>query len=242
MKPFFFGDSARPLFGLHHPPSGGTPRRWGVVICNPFGQEYLRAHRSLRELANRLAAEGFHVLRFDYYGCGDSSGDSEDVSLDQWLLDISAAIAEVKEASASQRFVLLGLRLGATLSAQLASQRGDVERLVLWDPILDGAAYLQELRVAHGAWLREHAQRRNGPGEGAPLLEALGFPLPPSLSASLERLRFNGPDGPSANVLVIDHRSFPGAQVWLHQDGLNRTLVPQGVLESIASWLASACP
>jgi alpha-beta hydrolase superfamily lysophospholipase len=241
MKPFFFGDSARPLFGLHHPPSGGTPRRWGVVICNPFGQEYLRAHRSLRELANRLAAEGFHVLRFDYYASGDSSGDSDEATLDQWLLDISAAIAEVKEASASPRFALVGLRLGATLSAQLAAQRRDVERLVLWDPILDGSAYLGELRAAHAAWLREHAQHRNGPGEEDPLREALGFPVPPGLAASLERLRLTGADGPSANVLVIDHRSFPGAQVWLHQDGLNRTLVPQAVVESITSWLASTC-
>ena len=176
MKPFFFGDSARPLFGLHHPPSGGAPRRWGVVICNPFGQEYLRAHRSLRELANRLAGDGFHVLRFDYYGCGDSAGDSAEASLEQWLLDISAAIAEVKEASASPKFALVGLRLGATLSGLLARQRGDVERLVLWDPILDGAAYLKELRTAHEDWLRDHAQRRSGPGEGEPLLEALGLP------------------------------------------------------------------
>jgi exosortase A-associated hydrolase 2 len=241
VKPFFFGDSARPLFGLHHPPSGGAPRRWGVVICNPFGQEYLRAHRSLRELANRLAGEGFHVLRFDYYGCGDSAGDSDEATLEQWLQDISAAIAEVKEASASPRFALVGLRLGATLSALLADRRGDVERLVLWDPIHDGAAYLRELRAAHQAWLRDHAQHRNGPEED-PLLEALGFPLPPALTASLERLRLTGAGGPSANVLVIDHRSFPGGQVWLHQDGLNRTLVPHGVLESITSWLASACP
>lgn len=241
MKPFFFGDSARPLFGLHHPPSGGTPRRSGVVICNPFGQEYLRAHRSLRELANRLAAEGFHVLRFDYYGCGDSAGDSGEASLEQWLLDISAAIVELKEASASPRVALLGLRLGASLAAQVARQRADVERLVLWDPILDGSAYLGELRVAHEAWLRDHAQNRSGQGEGA-LREALGFPIPAGLSASLERLQCTSPEEPSANMLVIDHRAFPGAQVWLHQDGLNRTLVPHGVLQSITSWLASACP
>ncbi len=242
MKPFFFGDSARPLFGLHHPPSGGPPRRWGVVICNPFGQEYLRAHRSLRELANRLAADGFHVLRFDYYGCGDSAGDSDETTLEQWLLDISAAIAEVREESASPRFALVGLRLGATLAALLAGQRGDVERLVLWDPVLDGAAYLRELQATHEAWLRDHTHRRRRPSEEDRPLEALGFPLPAGLTASIERLRLTGADWPSANVLVIDQRSFPGAQVWLHSDGLNRTLVPHGVLESITSWLAKACP
>lgn len=213
-----------------------------MVICNPFGQEYLRAHRSLRELANRLAAEGFHVLRFDYSGCGDSAGDGDEATLEQWLLDISAAIAEVKEASASPRFALVGLRLGASLSALLAGQRGDVERLVLWDPIFYGGPYLAELRAAHQAWLRDHAQHRDHAGEEGALPEALGFPLPPGLTASLERLRLTGADWPSANALVIDHRSFPGAQVWLHRDGLNRTLVPHGVLESITSWLASACP
>lgn len=240
MKPFFFGDSAKPLFGLHHPPSGGPPRRFGVVICNPFGQEYLRAHRSLRELARRLAETGFHVLRFDYFGCGDSSGDGDEVTLEQWLLDISAAIAEVKDTSASPKFALVGLRLGASLAALRAAQRDDVERMVLWDPILDGAAYLEELRVAHRDWLRDHAQGRQGPEDAEPLREALGFSIPPRLAASLERLRLDEADWASARALVIDHRLFPGAQVWVHQDGLNRTLVPHRVLESITSWLASA--
>ena len=242
MKPFFFGDSTRPLFGLHHPPSGGTPRRWGVVICNPFGQESLRAHRSLRELAKRLAETGFHVLRFDYFGSGDSAGDGDEATLDQWLLDISAAIAEVKETSSSPKFALVGLRLGATLAALLAAQRGDVERLVLWDPILDGTAYLKELRSAQESWLRDHAQGRRGAAEGEPLREALGFSIPPALASSVERLRFVPDDWPSDKALVVDHRSFPGAPVWVHEDGVNRTLVPHAVLESITSWLGSACP
>jgi pimeloyl-ACP methyl ester carboxylesterase len=237
VKPFFFGDSARPLFGIHHPPSGAATRRWGIVICNAFGQESLRAHRSLRELAKRLAEAGFHVLRFDYYGSGDSSGESDEATIEQWRQDISAAIAEVKEASSSPKFALVGLRLGATLSAQVAANRGDVERLVLWDPIPDGAAYLGELRAAHEEWLRDHASGRRGPVEGEPLREALGFPVPPDLASSLGVLRLV----PTDRTLVVDHRSFPGAQVWVHRDGINRTLVPHAVLDSITSWLGSAC-
>jgi alpha-beta hydrolase superfamily lysophospholipase len=240
VKPFFFGDSSRPLFGLHHPPSG-PPRRWGVVICNPFGQESLRAHRSLRELARRLAEGGFHVLRFDYSGSGDSAGEGEEATLQQWLADISAAIAEVKETSAASRFALVGLRLGASLSALAAAGRADVDRLVLWDPILDGAAYLAELRAAHVAWLRDHAQGRPAPPEGEPLQEALGFPIPAALGASLEGLRLSAADWPAASALVIDHRSFTGGEVWAHEDGVNRSLVPHAVLESITSWLGSAC-
>ena len=40
---------------------------------------------------------------------------------------------------------LLGLRLGATLAATAAESRPDVDRLVLWAPIVDGARYAQDL-------------------------------------------------------------------------------------------------
>ena len=242
MKPFFFGDSQRPLLGLHHPPSRGARRRCAVVICNPFGQEYLRAHRALSELAHRLADGGFHVLRFDYYGCGDSAGESHEGTIEQWLRDIGAAADEVREASGSARVALVGLRLGASLAALLAAERKDIEHLVLWDPILDGAAYLRELQSSQEAWLRDHAHRGSPPRSAEPPREALGFPIAPGVAASLDRLRLSGESWPASQVLVVDLRSFPGAPVWSHADGLGRSLVPHGALESITSWLASACP
>jgi len=210
------------------------------VICNPFGQEYMRSHRSLRELANRLAQSGFHVLRFDYHGCGDSAGESDEGTLEQWQSDIAAAVCEIREASASDRVALVGLRLGATLAALLAKERDDLDHLVLWDPILDGPSYLRELKDAHHAWIREHAHRPNGPEEGAPR-EALGFPIPPAVADGLQRMHLVGEPWPAAQVLVIDHRSTGGGKVWSHDDGLGRTLVPHGVLESIASWVESTC-
>ncbi len=61
--------------------SACTCRRAGVcrlpksiVLCHPWGQEYLRAHRSMRQLGNLLAAAGHHVFRLDYFGTGDSGG------------------------------------------------------------------------------------------------------------------------------------------------------------------------
>ena len=48
------------------------------MICNPFGFEEVCAHRSLRHLAGAAAAAGIAALRFDYAGCGNSSGDESD--------------------------------------------------------------------------------------------------------------------------------------------------------------------
>jgi len=111
MRPFFFGEAHEPLLGLYHPPAGSRPRRHGVAILNPFGQEYLRAHRTLRQLAERLALSGFHTLRFDYFGCGDSAGEDHEVRLSRGLDDVAAAVEELEEQSGSPRVALVGCGL-----------------------------------------------------------------------------------------------------------------------------------
>ncbi|HVQ29080.1 MAG TPA: alpha/beta hydrolase, partial [Vicinamibacteria bacterium] len=114
-------------------------------MCAPAGQEYLRAHRAFLQLAERLAALGFDVLRFDYFGCGDSAGDDHEGRLDVWLENTKAAIEEVEALCGSDRVSLVGLRLGAALAAQAQAGRGAPSALVLWDPVLDGPRYLEAL-------------------------------------------------------------------------------------------------
>jgi alpha/beta superfamily hydrolase len=80
MTPLLFGSADAPLYGVHHAPQA-APQRTGIVLCYPFGQEYMRAHRACRQLAMLLAKKGYHVLRFDYSGTGNSSGDVDSASL-----------------------------------------------------------------------------------------------------------------------------------------------------------------
>jgi pimeloyl-ACP methyl ester carboxylesterase len=147
MTPFFFGTGQRRLFGIYNPAraSGGGAVR-AAVLCAPWGPEYLHSHRSLRQLAARLSLAGFHTLRFDYFGTGDSAGEVIEGDLPGWEQDIETAIEELKDSTGAKRVVLAGLRLGATLSASVAAaRRQDVEALVLWDPIVSGEIYLQSL-------------------------------------------------------------------------------------------------
>ena len=69
-----------------------------IVLCYPMAHEYMYVHRAFRQLANRLARTGFHVFRFDYYGFGDSAGESEESHIEQWIKDISEAIDEIAAA------------------------------------------------------------------------------------------------------------------------------------------------
>ena len=75
MTPIQFGPADRRLFGLLQPAQGNATRT-GVVLCNPMGQEAVRVHRMYRVLADRLNRAGLHVLRFDWFGSGDSAGDA----------------------------------------------------------------------------------------------------------------------------------------------------------------------
>jgi len=144
VNPLFFGDSARQLFGAYDAPRGKGRR--GVVLCHPTSSgEYQLAHPTVRVLARRLADDGWHALRFDYFGTGDSAGDLAEATQDRWLADIETAVDELKEISQVPRVSLVGMRHGATLAAMVAGRRPDVDHLVLWDPVFDGREYLAEL-------------------------------------------------------------------------------------------------
>jgi len=263
MKPFYFGSSQQPLFGVYHAAAGPAARAGGIVICQPFGSEYIRAHRSLRELAQRLADAGLSVMRFDYYGCGDSGGGSDEGHVERWLEDIALAIAEVREASGASKLSLVGLRLGATLAALLAARNGDVERLVLWEPVMNGEEYLAELAKRHRDFFDGRPKPR-GLVESSPPDELLGFPVSPSLRESIGRLDLlRLTRAPAPRILLLssvseaahpllarleqlgtaaDYEKLTGARVWVREGELNQAVVPQPVLQRIASWFGEPRP
>jgi uncharacterized protein len=214
MYPIHFGPQERTLFGLFHPPDCNVRTDSAVVICNPFGQEAIRAHRVLRVLADRLARQGHAVLRFDYFGTGDSTGDDAQGDLAGWFTDVIAADAELRRRSGVSGIVWLGMRLGGTVAlgaSQTATARPS--RLVLWDPVLEGRRYLDLLRRRHVENLdaafslcgRPTAQERAVDPQMF-LEEALGFAISPVLRQQLLALTPGSVEWPrSVPVsLVID--------------------------------------
>jgi pimeloyl-ACP methyl ester carboxylesterase len=184
MTPLFLGTASRRLFGLYTPALATVPGRAfagasrAVVLCPPWGREYLCAHRSLRQLGNMLAGSGFHVMRFDYFGTGDSGGDMPDADLDGWTEDVVAAIEELKDTCDAKKVSLVGLRLGAVLAARATTRHArDVDALVLWDPIVSGARYLAELDRSVALESGGKAARAPRLAEAGGGVEVHGFPL-----------------------------------------------------------------
>jgi len=254
--PFYFGSPDKPLFGCHHEPRA-TLRTCAVVICQPIGHEYINCHRALRQLAVRLCDVGFPVFRFDYYGCGDSSGDAEEGRVSQWVEDSSTAISEAKRRTGLGQVCLVGLRLGGALSTMTSVQRDDVESLVLWDPVVNGKRYLEGLLRLR----KEVLRLRPKPGRGRKpqsSMDVLGFPLSDFLRSELEKINLLAIGRkPAKNVLVIhsdqagtnnsleDHLVHTEARlqyqrldappIWLPTSN-GSLLVPNHVLQAVVSW------
>jgi pimeloyl-ACP methyl ester carboxylesterase len=150
-------------------------------------------------------------LRFDYFGTGDSPGEDDEGNLDLWTDDVLRADDEVVRRSGCPRSAWFGLRLGASLAA-LASKRAGrgPRRLILWDPVVDGSAYLAELASAHIRarkedfglrWQTESRLRSMVATETR--TEAIGYPLTPNLRAQLGALSLSSFKGIKAERLTL---------------------------------------
>lgn len=231
-----FGPSERRLFGIFYAPASEVSKP-GVVLCNAFGQEAVRAHRLMRVLAERLSRQGHPVLRFDYFGTGDAMGDDADGDLLGWVQDLLQADRELSRLSGVQHTVWMGMRLGATVALRAAKTPPPTLRhVILWDVVLDGGRYLSVLRERHIDALEEAF---SVPARRSPRLlarrdpssycdEAIGFALPATLRSQLAALvpdpgvwpdeciavsALIEPDSPDAGDLASALRSVPAQRV-----------------------------
>lgn len=256
---FFFGLSERSLFGAYHPPQGSGRR--GVVICNPWGPEYLRAHRGLRLLAEHLSEEGLHVLRFDWYGSGDSGGECfEGAEPQSWMQDLDEAVTELKDMAEIRTVSIVGLRMGADVGARLASKRKDIDRLVLWDPVVDGGQYTEALVQENSISFSDSYSSLQGEAE-TKTCEVSGFPLTSRMREGIGTLSSSTFDADLPSTLLVSSvkdperyravrealdakgvdwtwAGFDGPEAWVEEGDLGTAAMPVAVVRRITEWLA----
>jgi pimeloyl-ACP methyl ester carboxylesterase len=246
LTPFYFGTGQRRLFGILTPKQKGGAADRGIVLCHPWGVEYQSAHRAMRQLAKQLVRAGLDVLRFDYYGTGDSSGEMTAGDVAGWCDDIGSAIEELRDTTGVASVGLIGLRLGATLAATVAAKRPDeVDNLVLWDPVVSGREYVAEML------LRQKPETQTA---GSELLHIDGFPLSAALREELNTLDLlRVTSSLPRRTLVIVSDSWPSHSAlataltietieaerpWYQEPNLGVGAIPTNVLRRVMEWYA----
>lgn len=258
MEPFFFGTPVR--FAIYHAVASSAPATSAVLLLYPLGHEYIRAHRAFRNLALGLSRAGVPVLRFDYAGTGDSAGRGEDVRLEGLQRDVDAALEELTRRSAVERVSIVGLRAGAALALMAASRHPHVRSIVLWDPVLSGRAYLEELQRLQVAWLHDRL------GAGTETLagedELLGMPAGPEWRRDIDAIdltRHPVPAGTAVHLLTstdrpdcaewaaalqrsgvaAQYRHVPTAGDWLNPEAVHQLLLPHEMITTIVALMRS---
>jgi uncharacterized protein len=200
--PTWIAASESRLFGILHE-ARPSPKA-GIVICAPFLHEYVRSHRLLALLAHELGGLGFRVLRFDYRGAGDSEGADVDFSLQHAEDDASAAVDTLRAGNPALPIIALGVRGGAFPSTQLM-RKGKVDELWLWQPILDGADYVRQLREKDAQERLSNMRYRwaKVPGHGD-AQTLMGYPCGPDLLDQLNRSTWSGAGIDASRVTLLD--------------------------------------
>jgi pimeloyl-ACP methyl ester carboxylesterase len=146
---FFDSDGGNVYAVLHKPLTAPRTRanRLGVVLCHPLLDfdlyEVPWTLRMIVGYARELARAGYHVLRFDFRGAGQSDGEFEDFTLSSGLADLRRAVDLLVERTGVREPVVIGTRLAGTIAMRAAATDSRIRQLGLWDPVPNPNGSLQ---------------------------------------------------------------------------------------------------
>jgi alpha-beta hydrolase superfamily lysophospholipase len=118
----FDNSSGLRLVGMLHEPTSEGRRDVAVVLLSPGVKTRVAPHRLYNKMAAALCAQGFTVLRFDFYGLGDAEGEIPlrnlrdlygSVALGRYVGDTRDALAWLARTHGFERFIVGGLCGGA---------------------------------------------------------------------------------------------------------------------------------
>ncbi len=129
IAPFQLSLADRILAGALHLPAGRTSAPW-VVLCH--GLFSSMASEKFTALAGLLSQSGIAALRFNFSGCGSSSGTIADTTVSRRLQELEAVICFAdNHPELGSDCALMGSSLGGFVALLLAARR-PFKALSLW--------------------------------------------------------------------------------------------------------------
>jgi alpha-beta hydrolase superfamily lysophospholipase len=120
-----------------------------------------------------MSARGLEVLRYDYRGIGESTGDFDEMSFAHWEEDIQLLTTWLNNQSPKLPLILHGLELGAVLAAR-TFHSGIGDALLLWSPPENANQALRStlIRWVGLAQLLRYTEERRTAGDSIRELES----------------------------------------------------------------------
>lgn len=260
MEPFYLRNDNRSLFCVYHPPMGQLPASTGIVFAYPFGHEFIYSYHALAQLACRLAHSGFHVLRCDFSGCGDSTDPPNGLGLQLWCEDLWAATDELRRGTDVSRIFFFGLRLGATLALISNANQMGVTAFALMDPIVNGSDYVRNLRTQHKNLALRTFNALRASQQDLSIEEIVGFEFPKSVLTQIADIDLLAQDLPDfQDAIIIDTAEtpsllqyyqrlrlaqpsskflrIPAPPIWMKQSSPGSTIVvPSPIINALVEW------
>jgi alpha-beta hydrolase superfamily lysophospholipase len=198
----------------------------GACLLLPaVGYPYWSAYRTLRELAESLAAGGIAAVRLDYHGTGNSEGTGwEPGRLRAWQDSVDSGLRALRAAT-DLPVGTVGMQLGAVLARQSSEPRAFE---VAWDPVVSGRRFVRSLRMLG----QEVPEAAAPPGDSLMTgLTMAGSPFPQSALEDLAGLRV-APFVEDEHLRVVETHPSVLAQP------AEEAVPPRDVINATARWCA----
>lgn len=135
----FTNSSGLELFGTLHTPSNPRADLPAIVLLSPGVKMRVGPGRLYVPLTQMLNDQGYRVLRFDFFGLGDSAGDLQEsmladvynhIEVGRYVDDTLSALKWLRQTQGASRFILGGLCGGAITALMAAERDTSVEGLL----------------------------------------------------------------------------------------------------------------
>lgn len=132
----FCNKAGNRLFGILHRPGNPCPSGAAIILLSPGVKMRVAPHRLYLNMADRFVALGYSVLRFDFYGLGDSEGEAHEeyladlygaIQVGRYVEDTIAAMDWLQQTYGISQFIVSGL-CGGAITGLLTAMRD--ERIV----------------------------------------------------------------------------------------------------------------
>lgn len=134
---FFLNEKGKKLYCVEYFSGDRKEKNHSVILCKPIWGERIRTHIIFSNLARLLSGRSFIVITCDYFGDGNSGGETLDLNYFSMVEDIGILYEYLKQNYNLKSCSLVGLRLGANVAMGAEGKIDELRKLVLFEPVLN---------------------------------------------------------------------------------------------------------